>query len=166
MTFNLDFPENEPTENFLLPVGYYIGVVQKAVERHTQRGARMISCQFKIKSQIIDRGTKLGNFGTINHNFVFPALSDNEEKTTFMLGRIRLFLKLIGESYKGQGAVVDSARWAGKEVSFKVKHGEYNSETQAQIHYFLSMENALKASGNQQKQGDLIDDINSEDIPF
>lgn len=166
MAFNLDFPQTEPAENFLLPVGYYVAVVGKASEKHTQRGARMITCQLKVKSQVAGGVVEPGNFGTINQNFVFPTLSDSEEKRVFMLERIRLFLKLIGELYKGEGVVVDSTKWVGKEVFFKVKHGEYNGETQAQIHYFLSMENALKASGNQQKQDDLIDDINSEDIPF
>lgn len=166
MAFNLDFPQNEPVENFLLPVGYYVAVVGKATEKHTQRGARMISCQLKVKSQVMDGAIKPGNFGTISQNFVFPILSDNEDKARYMLERIRLFLKLIGEPYKGHGVVVDSTGWVGKEICFKIKHGEYNGETQAQVHYFLSMENALKVSGNQQKQDNPIDDINSEDIPF
>lgn len=166
MAFNLDFPQNEPVENFLLPVGYYVAVVGKAIEKHTQRGARMISYQLKVKSQVMDGAIKPGNLGTLNHNFVFPVLSDSEDKARYMLERIRLFLKLIGEPYKGEGVVVDSTRWVGKEVFFKVKHGEYNGETQAQIHYFLSVENALKVSGNQQKQDNLIDDINSEDLLF
>jgi hypothetical protein len=89
--FNLDFPQNEPTENFLLPVGYYVAVAGKATEKHTQRGARMISCQLKVKSQVMDGAIKPGNFGTINHNFVFPTLSDSEDKVGYMLERIRFF---------------------------------------------------------------------------
>lgn len=146
--YNYNFPEKEPETYDLIEPGYYVVQIENVEERETQRGARMLTCTYRILGKI-EHGQFLklpGNL--IFHNIVFPLDYDEPDKAAFMLDRISNFLKIIGEPYKGK-ITINPANWHGKELGIKVKHQEWNGDTQHAVHYVLTKEKALEITSQQ-----------------
>lgn len=188
--YNYNFPEKEPAAYDLIESGYYIVQIENVEERETQRGARMLTCTYRILGKI-EHGQFLKHPGNlIFHNIVFPLDYDEPDKAAFMLDRISNFLKIIGEPYKGK-ITINPANWPGKELAIKVKHQEWNGDTQHAVHYVLTKEKALEITSQQTCKdtepsaptntnpvpdsdtsstqiGDRgnEDDINNDDLPF
>ncbi|WKZ15502.1 MAG: DUF669 domain-containing protein [Candidatus Jettenia caeni] len=177
------FPEKEPAMYGLIEPGFYTVQIENIEERLTRRGAKMLTCLYRILNKI-----EYGKFNKhpgnlIFHNIVFPLPDDEPDKAAFMLDRIATFLKLLGEPYKGK-IVINPSNWYGKELAIKVKHQEWNGGMQHAVHYVLAKEKALDIT--LQQTGDeteylvpassfaksdnekykIEDDINNEDIPF
>lgn len=146
--YNYDFPEKEPSAYDLIEPGYYAVQIENVEERETQRGARMLTCTYRILSKI-EHGQFLKHpANLIFHNIVFPLDYDEPDKAAFMLDRISNFLKIIGEPYKGKIAI-NPANWPGKELAIKVRHQEWNGDTQHAVHYVLKKEKALEITSQQ-----------------
>lgn len=175
---NYHFPEKEPAKYGLIEPGFYTVQIENAEERQTHRGARMITIMYRVLNKIEYGRFKRHPNNHLFHNIVFPLPDDEPDKAAFMLDRIAMFLKLIGEPYKGK-ITINPSNWHGKELAVKVKHQEWNGDMQHAVHYVLTVEKALEIT-SQQTSRDMVprvsssystnrefeDDINSEDIPF
>jgi hypothetical protein len=154
---NWQFDSNDYEEQSFkpIPVGDHRVRIASAEEQTSNSGRQMIKLVLDVS----------GYNATIWHFIVF--MTDNQKLTNQKLGE-------LWNSFGIQQGNFNLNSWVGKVGAAKVKHEDYNGESNAKIAYFINKDrqdklpawqepNNASASGN---TADFTQVNNADDLPF
>lgn len=147
--------KREESSNFStnVPEGNHRIRIKSAEKSVSKNGNDMLALQFDIS----------GYNTTLYHYIVF--MNDKPEITNRMLTQFFDSFKDIPEGD------FDTSHWIGKVGACKVKHEEYNGNTNAKIHYFITPDKAAdlpawKEPENSDTGITNVPDVETSEIPF
>lgn len=115
-----NYKRDESTGFKPIPEGVYRIRIASAERATAKTGKQMLSLKFDVS----------GQNGKLFHNIVF--LPDRPEITNRNLTQ---FFDSFADIPEGE---FELAKWVGKVGACKVKHEEYNGNTQARVDYFIA----------------------------
>lgn len=119
MAINWNFDSNDVEEGFpLIPAGDHRVRIAATTEKQSKSGNDMIEISLDISNYP----------GHLFYHLVF--MPDNTTMTNTNLKR-------LWESFGIEPGNLNSASWVGKVGGCRVKHEQYNGDTQAKVSYFL-----------------------------
>lgn len=140
-----------------IPVGEHRVRIAKAEESTSQTGNQMIKLTLDVS----------GHNGSLWHYIVF--MPENQKLTNQKLGE-------VFNSFGIQPGNFNLNSWVNKVGACKVKHEEYNGDTNAKVHYFIAKdkqdklpawkEPSSKAAVTGQATDSDIVEINVDDLPW
>jgi hypothetical protein len=118
MAWNYNAKDYNSNSFELIPEGKYRVRIEKTEEKQSRTGKDMIKLELKVS----------GHFARLFHYVVLDPT--NPQMTNQRLGE-------FFNSFDITPGDMNCYRWIGKVGAAKVRHGEYNGETQASVSYFM-----------------------------
>ena len=149
--WNFNSSDYEETSFKPIPIGDHRMRIASAEEQTSSNGRQMIKVVLDVS----------GYNSTIWHYVVL--LKDNQKLTNQKLGE-------LWNSFGIQQGNFNLQSWAGKVGAAKVKHEEYNGETNAKIAYFINKDRQDKLpvwqEPNKSNSGPVVETSIPDDLPF
>lgn len=140
--------KREESEFKVLPEGNYRIRIKAADKAVSKNGNDMLTLQFEVS----------GNNTILYHYIVF--MNDRPEITNRMLTQFFDSFKDIPEGD------FNMSNWIGKVGACKVKHEEYNGNTNAKIHYFIKADKQNDLPAWQEPSNSSPASVNDDFVPI